>query len=111
MMKARILLVAALFAASTSALAASGNATAGKKKAATCAACHSSPNAEGVSPSPEFPNLAGQYPDYLETALRHYQNGKRKNPIMAAQVQKLSHKDILDLSAYFASLKGLSVKH
>lgn len=111
MMKARILILAALFAASTSALAASGDATAGKKKAVPCAACHSSPAGEGVSASPEFPNLAGQYPDYLEAALRHYQNGKRKNPIMAAQAKPLSHKDIMDLAAYFASLKGLAVKH
>jgi cytochrome c553 len=108
MMKARILLVAALFAASTSALASSGDASAGKKKSTTCAACH---GAEGVSPSPEFPNLAGQYPDYLEKVITHYQNGKRKNPIMAAQVKSLSHKDVADLAAYFSAMKGLKVQH
>lgn len=108
MMNKRILLIAALFAASTSAMAASGDASAGKKKSTTCAACH---GADGVSPSPEFPNLAGQYPDYLETALRHYQNGQRKNAIMAAQAKPLSKKDIADLSSYYASLKGLQVKH
>jgi cytochrome c553 len=64
-----------------------------------------------VSPSPDFPNLAGQYADYLQTALTHYKNGKRKNPIMAAQVEKLSSKDMADLSAYFASQKALSVKY
>lgn len=108
MMKARILLIAALFAASTSALASGGDASAGKKKSTTCAACH---GAEGISPNPEFPNLAGQYQDYLETAIKHYQNGKRKNPIMVAQVAKLSHKDVMDLAAYFSSQKGLQVKH
>jgi cytochrome c553 len=108
MMKTRILLSAALLALSTGALAASGDATAGKKKSAPCAACHGE---NGVSVSPEFPNLAGQYPDYIEAALKHYQNGKRKNPIMAAQVKDLTTKDIMDLAAYFSSQRALSVKH
>ena len=107
-MNARLLLAAVLVAASGSALAASGDAEVGKKKSAPCAACH---GAEGVSISPEFPNLAGQYPDYIESAIRHYKNGKRKNPIMQAQVKDLSQKDVLDLAAYFSSLKGLQVKH
>ena len=55
-----------------------------------------------MSVSPDFPNLAGQYPDYLEKALSHYKSGKRKNPIMAAQVANLTPKDMMDLAAYFA---------
>jgi cytochrome c553 len=90
------------------AFAASGDASVGKKKSTPCAACH---GAEGVSPSPDFPNLAGQYPDYLETAMRHYKNGKRKNPIMAEQVKNLSDKDIMDLAAYYASQRALTVKY
>jgi cytochrome c553 len=62
-------------------------------------------------PQPRIPNLAGQYADYLETALKHYQNGKRKNPIMAAQVKDLKNKDIQDLAAFFSSQRALSVKH
>jgi len=108
MMKKRILLSAALLVLSTGALASSGDATAGQKKSTPCAACHGE---KGVSVSPEFPNLAGQYPDYIQTALRHYQNGKRKNPIMAAQVKDLSPKDIMDLAAYFSSQHALAVKH
>jgi len=108
MMKTRILLSAALFAFATGAFAASGDSEAGKKKSAPCAACHGE---NGISVSPEFPNLAGQYPDYIEAALKHYQNGKRKNPIMAAQVKDLSPKDILDLAAYFSKQHALSVKH
>ena len=107
-MKTRILLSAALFALDTGAFAASGDSEAGKKKSAPCAACHGE---NGISVSPEFPNLAGQYPDYIEAALKHYQNGKRKNPIMAAQVKDLSPKDILDLAAYFSKQHALSVKH
>lgn len=107
MTRAQIVL-AALLSLSLPALAASGDTEAGRKKSAPCAACH---GANGVSPSPEFPNLAGQYNDYLQTALTHYKNGKRKNAIMQAQVANLSPRDILDLAAYFSSQKGLQVKY
>ena len=90
------------------ALAASGNADAGRKKAEPCKACHGE---AGVSASPEFPNLAGQHADYLAAALVHYKNGKRKNPIMQGQVANLSEKDMMDLSAFFASQKGLDIKY
>jgi cytochrome c553 len=106
-MKPRLLL-AALLAIALPAAAASGDPEAGRKKSAPCAACH---GATGVSPSPEFPTLAGQYPDYLQAALVHYKNGKRKNAIMKAQVEKLSSKDMMDLAAFFASQRALQVKH
>jgi len=102
------LLALALAAIALPVAAASGDAEVGKKKSTPCAACH---GANGVSVSPEFPNLAGQYEDYLESALRHYKNGKRKNPIMTAQVANLSEKDMMDLAAYFSSLTALQVKH
>lgn len=108
MMNLRALVLACLVCATPAAFAASGDASVGKKKSTPCAACH---GAEGVSPSPEFPNLAGQYADYLHSAMKHYKNGKRKNPIMAEQVKNLSEKDMLDLSAYFASQRGLQVKY
>ena len=104
----RTFLVAAFLALSLPVAAASGDAEVGKKKSAPCAVCH---GANGVSVSPDFPNLAGQYPDYLEKALAHYKSGKRKNPIMAAQVANLTPKDMMDLAAYFATQKALSVKH
>ena len=102
------ILALALFALSLPVAASSGDAEVGKKKSGPCAACH---GASGVSVSPEFPNLAGQYPDYLETALKHYKNGKRKNAIMQGQVANLSAKDMMDLAAYYASLSALQVKH
>lgn len=104
----KFLLASLLLAATMPVLAASGDAEAGRKKSAPCAACH---GASGVSASPEFPNLAGQYPDYIEKALSHYKNGKRQNPIMQGQVANLSQKDMLDLAAFFSSQKGLQVKH
>jgi cytochrome c553 len=107
-MKKQLLVLVGLLALSTSALSASGDAEVGRKKSAPCAACH---GANGISATPDFPNLAGQYADYLHSALKHYKNGKRKNPIMQGQVANLSEKDMLDLSAFFASQKGLDIKH
>ena len=102
------ILIASLLALALPAAAASGDSEAGKKKSTPCAACH---GANGISASPDFPNLAGQYDDYIVKALSHYKNGKRKNPIMQAQVANLSQKDMLDLAAYFSSQKQLAVKH
>jgi cytochrome c553 len=103
----KLLVAAALLAIAFPSAAASGDAEVGKKKSTPCAVCH---GANGVSPSPEFPNLAGQYVDYLESALKHYKNGKRKNPIMQGQVANLTPKDMMDLSAFFAIQRGLQVK-
>ena len=102
------LLVASLLAIAFPAVASSGDSEAGKKKSTPCAACH---GANGVSASPDFPNLAGQYEDYIAKALSHYKNGKRKNPIMQAQVANLTPKDMADLAAYFSHQQGLAVKH
>lgn len=101
-------LFAAILLAALPVAAGSGEADVGKKKSAPCAACH---GANGVSVGPEFPNLAGQYEDYLVTVLHHYKNGKRKNPIMTGMAANLSEKDIADLAAYFASQSALQVKH
>ena len=87
---------------------AGGDAEAGQKKAAqTCATCH---GPKGFAVSPEFPNLAGQNPDYIVAALHHYKNGRRKNPIMQGQVANLTERDIEDLAAYFSGQRGLYVK-
>jgi len=85
-----------------------GNAEAGKAKSTPCAACH---GVDGVSAAPTFPTLAGQYSDYLYHALKDYKSGKRKNPIMAGQVQNLSDADMADLAAYFSKQKGLTIKY
>ena len=83
---------------------AAGNVAAGKAKSATCAACH---GADGNSPTPDFPKLAGQHQDYLLRALLDYKLGNRGNPIMQGQVANLSKADMADLAAYFSSRKGL----
>ena len=66
--------------------AAAADIEAGKKKVQeVCAACH---GIDGATPTtPDYPKLAGQYPDYLAKALRDYKSGARKNPIMAGMAQ------------------------
>jgi cytochrome c553 len=87
---------------------ASGNYEAGKAKSTPCAGCH---GADGVSTVPSFPKLAGQNRDYLYHSLKDYKSGKRKNPIMAGQVQNLSDADMNDLAAYFSKQKGVYLKY
>jgi cytochrome c553 len=65
-----------------------------------CQACH---GMDGNSATPDYPKLAGQYPDYLAKALRDYQSGRRKNPIMAGMAAPLTAKDIDNLAAYYAA--------
>ncbi len=87
---------------------AAGNAEAGKAKSAACAACH---GADGNSSVPSFPRLAGQHRDYLYHALKAYKSGKRKNPLMAGQVENLSDADMADLAMYFSRQTGLQIKY
>ena len=87
---------------------AGGHAAAGKEKSSACAGCH---GADGNSTSPDFPRLAGQHADYIESALGQYKSGKRKNPIMAGMAKNLSKQDVADLAAYFSSQKGLVIKY
>ena len=85
------------------------NIEAGKKKAAeVCAACH---GADGNSPAPAFPKLAGQHASYLEKTLNEYKSGVRKDPVMAGMAAALSKEDIENVSAYFASQSGLKTKY
>ncbi|MGB7540561.1 MAG: c-type cytochrome, partial [Burkholderiales bacterium] len=76
-------------------------ASAGKVRAAACATCH---GAGGVSSHPAWPSLAGQQEAYLVNALKGYQSGARRNPLMAGMVKGMSASDIGELAAYFTGL-------
>jgi len=83
-----------------------GNPSAGKEKSKTCAACH---GADGNSPNtPDTPRLAGQHADYLVKALLAYQNGTRKNAIMAPMAKPLTLRDMEDLAAFYSRQQGLA---
>ncbi len=78
-----------------------GDAEKGKAKSAVCVACHGT---DGISPNPQWPNLAGQKDQYLILALKAYRDGDRQNPIMSPLAQGLSDEDIENLAAYYSGL-------
>jgi cytochrome c553 len=71
----------------------------------TCVSCHGSDGAKTVGP--EYPILAGQYPDYLVHALQDYKSGKRKNPIMAGIITGVDEKDFEAIAEFFGQQPGL----
>ena len=77
-----------------------GNPDAGKAKSQLCAACH---GADGNSPNPAWPNLAGQNEEYLIKQLMDFKSGKRKNAQMSPMASPLTSQDVDDLAAYFAA--------
>jgi cytochrome c553 len=85
-----------------------GNADAGAGKAVACQACHG--GATGVSPNPEWPNLAGLGADYIAQQLQLFKGGKRANPVMVPIATNLSADDMADLAAYFDSLPNPSLE-
>ena len=67
-----------------------------------CAACH---GADGNSPLPMNPSLAGQHPEYLFKQLNEFKSGNRNNAVMMGMVAGLSAEDMRNLSAYYAVQK------
>jgi len=90
---------------------AAGDAAAGQAKAAVCGACH---GADGNSPAPNFPKLAGQGERYLLKQLKDIKTGMapgakpetgRKVLEMTGMLDNLSEQELADLAAYFSSQK------
>ena len=100
-MNMRRIVLASALALATSGGAIAGDADAGKKKTATCVACH---GPDGISTAPDYPNLACQKEKYLVKALTAYKSGARNDPMMKPMVAALSEDDVANLAAYYASL-------
>lgn len=82
---------------------AGGDIEAGKSKADMfCKSCH---GANGISGAPIWPNLAGQKAAYLEKQLKAFQSGKRSDPSMDAMAKLLTPEDVVNVAAYYESLK------
>lgn len=81
-------------------IAVSGNADAGAQKAAVCTACHG-PN--GISPVPNFPNIAGQKFDYLYWQLVELKGRNDSSSPMTPILAPMSDTDLRDLAAHFAA--------
>lgn len=67
-----------------------------------CAACH---GADGNSPLPMNPSLAGQHPEYLFKQLNEFKSGSRNNAVMMGMVAGLSAEDMRNLAAYYSEQK------
>lgn len=94
--------IAAILGGSATAAA---DASKGLAKSAICASCH---GPAGISPVPDYPNIAGQNPLYLEYALRRYRAGDRRGDqagMMFTVTQALTDADITNLAAYYAALR------
>jgi cytochrome c553 len=72
------------------------------EKSMLCAGCH---GADGISVTPEIPNLAGQKETYLANTLRAFRAGERTNPIMMSIASDLSDAEIDALATHFSSIK------
>ena len=86
-----------------------GDPIAGKEKSALCQGCHGE---DGNSATPDFPKLAGQYAVYIQKQINDFKSGTRKDPVMTDMAATITDpKDLLDISAYFASqpqMKGVA---
>ena len=79
-----------------------GNPVDGEAQTAVCGSCH---GANGVSPDPMVPNLAGQEPHYLVSAITAYRDHERNHQDMIAYK---SDTEIEDIAAYYAVQAGAS---
>ncbi|WP_249167160.1 cytochrome c [Bradyrhizobium sp. JYMT SZCCT0428] len=84
-----------------------GDVKAGSAKAMMCQACH---GLDGLSKTPDAPNIAGQIEPYLVAQLQAFKIGLRKNDAMSVVTPPLSDQDIEDLAAYFSAIEIKIVK-
>lgn len=87
---------------------AAGKADVGKGKTIAtqvCAACH---GADGNSPAPANPKLAGQIPEYMVKQLVAFKaNKERKNAVMAGMTAPLSVEDMRNIATYYGQQKPM----
>jgi cytochrome c553 len=69
--------------------------------ASTCAGCHGE---RGMSPDPQFPNMAGQSAFAIYKQLHDFKSGARANDLMASVVQGLDDEQMADVGGHFAAL-------
>lgn len=79
---------------------AAGDAARGETLVATCAACH---GADGNSPAPNFPKLAGLGEKYLAKQLADIKSGVRVVPEMIGLLNNSSAQDMADMAAFYAA--------
>ena len=79
-----------------------GNVEKGKEKALAhnCFECHGE---EGIGISSGYPNLAGQYPEYIIKQIQNFRTGERRAPFMNNIAAVIDDQDMIDVAIYFSS--------
>ena len=72
----------------------------GKKVTFFCANCHGE---DGVSKTPEVPNLAGQNPAYLLEQIRKFGSGERKDQFMQGLIKVLKDDERVQIALFYGS--------
>jgi cytochrome c553 len=98
----RLIALVGLLAAASSSVCSAGDIKAGRTKALMCQACH---GLDGLSKTPDAPNIAGQLESYLVAQLQAFKSGTRKNDAMSVVAPSLSDADIENLAAYFSAIE------
>ena len=88
--------------AASGGVCASGDVKAGRAKAQMCQGCH---GLDGLSKTPDAPNIGGQPEPYLVAQLQAFKSGTRKSEAMSVVAPSLSDTDIADLAAYFSVIE------
>ena len=81
---------------------AAGDAHHGKTVTYTCLGCHGVEGYKNAYPMYSVPELRGQNPEYLLTALHGYRDGDRSHITMHSQTETLSDQDMADAAAFLA---------
>ncbi len=84
--------------------AVAGDPQRGQEKSAVCAACH---GLDGNSADAINPKLAGQHELYIYRQLKQFKSGGRENAIMLGFASLLTHQDMRDIGAWYASQRVL----
>jgi cytochrome c553 len=65
-----------------------------------CVNCHGD---DGISKTPEVPNLGGQNPAYLLEQIRKFGNGERVNPFMQGLIRVLKEEERINIALFYGS--------
>jgi cytochrome c553 len=95
-----VMTIGILWSVAVPAMGGTPDREAGHRKAEVCEPCH---GANGNSPTPTIPSLAGQPPLYVYYQLIQFREERRKDPQMSPFAKNLSDADMQDLAAYFAA--------
>ncbi|WP_027867895.1 c-type cytochrome [Massilia alkalitolerans] len=88
-----------------------GNPKAAPAKIEMCIGCHGIPGYKSGFPEVyRVPMIGGQSAKYIESALKAYRKGERKNPSMMGIAASLSDQDIADVAAYYAQQTPATAK-